>query len=50
MKSSTWLWGGVALVFVLMGCAWTAMFVFARSARVESVPLSGPTVSGRARP
>ncbi|MEO0054272.1 MAG: hypothetical protein RLZZ50_219 [Verrucomicrobiota bacterium] len=46
MKSSGWLWGGVALLFALMGCAWTAMFFFARSARVESVPLAAPAATG----
>jgi hypothetical protein len=47
MKSSKWLWAGVALVFVLMACAWTAMFVFSRQAHVESVPLAS---GGRAGP
>lgn len=41
MKSSKWLWGGVALVFVFMACAWTAMFFFAGKAEVRSVPLAG---------
>ena len=39
MKSSKWLWAGVVLVFALMLCAWTAMFLFSRQAHVESVPL-----------
>lgn len=47
MKSSKWLWVGVALVFALMVCAWTAMFMFARRAHVESVPLAAP--AGEAR-
>jgi predicted alpha/beta hydrolase family esterase len=42
MKSSNWIWVGVVLVFVLMGCAWTAMFLFSRQAHVESVPLVAP--------
>ncbi len=49
MKSSGWLWGGVALVFAHMACAWTAMFFFARSARVESVPLAAPAATGPER-
>lgn len=48
MKSSSWLWAGVALLFALMACAWTAMFFFARSAHVETVPLAAP--SGQASP
>ena len=42
MKSSGWLWGGVAVLFLLMACAWTAMFFFAGRAGVESVPLVSP--------
>ncbi len=45
MKSSKWLWAGVALVFVLMACAWTAMFLFSRQAHVESVPLVKPAAT-----
>jgi hypothetical protein len=39
MRASFRLWGAVAALFVLMGCAWAAMFVFAGRARVETVPL-----------
>jgi hypothetical protein len=39
MKSASWLWFAVAALFALMACAWTAMFFFARQARVEAVPL-----------
>ncbi len=44
MKSSKWLWVCVGLVFALMFCAWTAMFLFSRQAHVESVPLKTPLV------
>ncbi len=39
MKPSRWVWAGVAGLFVLMACAWTAMFFFAGRAHVETVPL-----------
>ena len=47
MKSSGWLWGGVAVLFLLMACAWTAMFFFAGRAGVESVPLVSPGGTAR---
>lgn len=50
MKSSGWLWTSVAALFVLMACAWTALFYFARQAQVQSVPLAAPaaqTTEGR---
>lgn len=34
---SLWLW--VAAGFLFLAVLWTAMFVVARSARIESVPL-----------
>lgn len=34
---------GVATLFALMACAWTAMFFFAGKAHVESVPLAPAT-------
>jgi len=40
MKSSAWLWTGVSAVFLLLACAWTAMFFFAGRAEVKSVPLA----------
>lgn len=39
MKTSRSMWLGVIGVFVLMACAWTAMFFFAGKAKVESVPV-----------
>jgi len=49
MKSSAWLWGGVAAIFLLMACAWTAMFFFAGRAQVQSVPLSPAAATSEAR-
>ena len=46
MKTSVWLWGGVAGLFFLLACAWTAMFFFAGRARVESVPLASSSAAG----
>ena len=34
------LWLAVTAGFLLLGTAWTAMFLAARHARVESVPLA----------
>jgi hypothetical protein len=34
------LWLAVTVGFLLLGTAWTAMFLAARHARVESVPLA----------
>jgi hypothetical protein len=34
------LWLGVALVFLLMACAWFFLFRAANTARVQSVPLA----------
>jgi hypothetical protein len=36
------LWWWVGGLFLLMACAWTAMFFFAGRAHVESVPLAAP--------
>jgi hypothetical protein len=36
---SLWLW--VAAGFLFLACLWTAMFVVARSAHIESIPRVG---------
>lgn len=40
MKPQTKLWIGVALGFGLLAAAWTAMFMAASRANVQSIPLS----------
>jgi hypothetical protein len=39
-SSARWLWLAVAAGFLLLGAAWSALFVAARRARIESVPLA----------
>lgn len=38
LRSSLWLW--VAGAFLFLGLLWTALFLAARSANIESVPLA----------
>lgn len=47
-SSARILWLAVAAGFLLLGTAWTAMFLAARRAHVESVPLA--TQPGKTSP
>lgn len=38
LRSSLWLW--VAGAFLFLGLLWTALFIAAKSARIEAVPLA----------
>lgn len=38
LRSSLWLW--VAGAFLFLGLLWTALFLAARSAKIETVPLA----------
>ena len=49
MKPGAGLWIAVGGLFVFLGCAWTALFIFAGRAKIEPVVLPSSAVHGQVR-